>query len=69
MNIIDFIADKQMLNDKSLSLAQKMSLKAVYGLALTDAEMAVFRQTTGLDTYELREWGEATFILGRRSGT
>lgn len=69
MNIIDFIEDKQMLNDKSLSLAQKMSLKAVYGLSLTDGEMAVFSLTTGLEEYRLGfEWPELTFILGRRSG-
>ena len=69
MNIIEFIEDPDLVNDQSLSPAQKMALKAVYGLDLDDEELSLFCQTTGLsEYYSGREWTEATFILGRRSG-
>lgn len=69
MNIIEFIEDKSFLNDQSLSVAQRTALKAVYGLPLTGEEFKVFGQITGLKNYPIgREWEEASFILGRRSG-
>jgi len=68
MNIIQFIEDPNLINDQSLSPAQKMSLKAVYGLPLAESELEIFRQTTGLQEYLPGEWEEASFILGRRSG-
>ena len=69
MNIIEFIESPQMLNDQSLSLAQKTALKAVYGLSLTGDEFKMFNKITGLKSYPLgREWDEVSFILGRRSG-
>jgi len=68
MDIIEFIEDPGLINDQSLSIAQKMSLKAVYGLPLTDEELSFFRETTGLIDYYRREQEEVTFILGRRSG-
>lgn len=68
MNITQFIADPNLINDQSLSPAQKMSLKAVYGLQLNEEEIKLFKKTTGLTQYVPREWDEASFILGRRSG-
>lgn len=69
MNIIQFIQDPELLNDQTLSVAQIMALKAVYGLELDNEELSLFCQTTGLsDYYSGKEWTEATFILGRRSG-
>lgn len=69
MNIIEFIEDKQIINDQSLSVAQKMALKAIYGLPLTREELKVFKQTTGLSKYSLGyEWEEVTFIWPRRTG-
>lgn len=68
MNIIEFCEDEQLLNDKSLSPAQKMALKAVYGLPMNDEEEAIFRQTTGRRFMPRVEQAEATFVLGRRSG-
>jgi len=69
MNIIDFIESPSMLNDKSLSLAQRTALKAVYGLPLTYDEREMFEKITGLTKYRAGiEWDEASFILGRRSG-
>ena len=68
MNIIQLIEDPNLINDQSLSSAQKMALKAVYGLPLEKRELGIFYQTTGLQEYSPREWDEASFILGRRSG-
>ena len=48
MDIIQFIEDPELLNDQSLSLAQKVSLKAIYGLELDKTEKAVFRKIPGL---------------------
>jgi len=69
MNIVQFIEDKNFLNDQTLSIAQRTALKAVYGLSLTGEEYKIFIKITGLKDYPLgREWEEASFILGRRSG-
>lgn len=68
MNIIEFIEDPNLINDQSLSPAQKMSLKAVYGLPLNKQERKLFRETTALTRYIPKEWEEASFILARRSG-
>lgn len=69
MNIIEFIESPQMLNDQTLSLAQRTALKAIYGLPLTGDEFKMFVKITDLRDYPLgQEWEEASFILGRRSG-
>jgi hypothetical protein len=69
MDIIEFVEDVALIGDKSLSPAQKMSLKAVYGLALTPEEEALRKQTTGRQAYiPGLEQTEVTFCLGRRSG-
>jgi len=69
MNIIEFIEDPRFIGDKTLSPAQKMSLKAVYGDPLTKKEKKLFRKCTKLRRYhKRREYDEVTFILGRRSG-
>ena len=66
MTIIDFV--EHVIGDKSLSPAQRMGLRAVYGLDLTADEKELFCLTTGLVEYVPREWSEVTFVLGRRSG-
>ena len=68
MNIIEFIEDPKLINDQSLSPAQKMSLKAVYGLPLDRKEKILFRKTSGLIQYVPKEREEVSFILGRRGG-
>jgi hypothetical protein len=68
MNIFEFIEDPALIAEKSLSPAQRMSLKAVYGLPLTAEEFGIYQKTAGLSEYVPREWPEATFILARRSG-
>ena len=56
MNIIEFIRD--VLEDSTLSIAQTMALKAFYGLTLSEAELSVFRETSGLRRYTPHEWNE-----------
>jgi hypothetical protein len=69
MDIIEFIEDSSLIGDTSLSVPQKVSLKAVYGLEMNQKERAVFRKITGRKQYRAgNEVPEATFILGRRSG-
>jgi len=68
VNIIEFIESPGLLNDRTLSPAQKMVLKSIYGLDLTAEELTLFKQTTALEVYRPREWSECTMILGRRAG-
>ena len=68
-NIIEFIEDDALIGDKNLSPAQRMSLKAVYGLPLSPEERSLFRETTGRQGYVPgTEQSEVTFCLGRRAG-
>ena len=68
MTVIEFVEDPRLVGDKLLSPAQRMSLKAAYGLALEPDELPLYRQTTGLSAYARREWSELTFILGEMLG-
>lgn len=68
MNIIEFIEHPDFLADQSLSTAQKMALKSVYGLRLSSEELKAFKDTTGLQVYPGIEQEEASYILGRRAG-
>ncbi len=68
MDIIEFVENPDLIGDNSLSPAQRMALKAVYGLPLSAQELKLFKQTTGLRRYPGREFEEVTFCLGRRSG-
>jgi len=69
MNILEFIEDPALVNDRSLSPAQKMSLKAIYGEALTKEEEQIFKLATGRTRYVPGiEQTEVTFLLGRRAG-
>lgn len=68
MKILEFVEDPMLINDQSLSPAQKMSLKSVYGDPLTSEELAFFKKTSGLSEYPAREWDETTFVLSRRAG-
>jgi hypothetical protein len=68
VNIIQFIEDPRLLNDRSLSPAQKMGLKAIYGLPLMDMELELFKQSAGFTEYPGREFSEVDIIAGRRSG-
>lgn len=68
MNIIEFIEDKKLINDQSLSDPQKVALKGVYGLPLDKKEKQIYRKCTGESAYHPKEYREALFVCGRRSG-
>ncbi len=68
LNILEFITYPELLNDQSLSLAQRACLKAVYGLPLDAREREVYERATGRSDYVPVEQNEATFIVGRRGG-
>jgi hypothetical protein len=65
--IIRFV--EEVIGDKSLSTAQKVILKSVYGDPLESAEeVEFFGLMTGLARYRSREWDECTIVAGRGSG-
>ncbi|RLB33917.1 MAG: hypothetical protein DRH11_07635 [Deltaproteobacteria bacterium] len=68
MDVIQFIKDKNLIGDDSLSIAQETGHRAFYGLPMTDEQEAIFRQCTGFDYTPGRPYMEADFICGRRSG-
>ncbi len=69
MNIIDFVRHRTLLDDREISPAQIVVLKAIYGIPLTgEKEQEIFRTIAGTDRAPDREAGEATIIAGRRSG-
>src|SRR3989442_2599016 len=68
LNILEFIAHLQLLNDQTLSVAQRACLKSIYGLSLEAAEHEVYERATGRSDYVPVEYNEATLIVGRRGG-
>jgi hypothetical protein len=67
-NIIEFIQDPDILNDQTMSPSQSAFMKSVYGLALNDVELEIYRRGTGRETYVPREQREVTLLGGRRGG-
>jgi len=70
LDILEFITHPQLLNDQTLSEAQRTCLKVIYGLPL-DAqghEVEVYERATGRSGYVAIEHNEATLIVGRRGG-
>lgn len=68
VDIIEFICHPDLLNDQSLSLAQRTCLKSIYGLPLLGEEASIYRRATGREDYIPREHNEATILVGRRGG-
>jgi hypothetical protein len=68
LSIIEFIEHPELLNDQSLSVAQKTFLKATYGLPLNSEEREIYQRATGRSEIVSIEQNEATLIAGRRSG-
>jgi hypothetical protein len=65
--IIRFI--EEVIGDKSLSPAQKVILKSIYGDPLrTSEELKLYSLLTRLERYRAREWDELTIVAGRGSG-
>jgi hypothetical protein len=68
LNVIEFIEHPGLLNDRSLSAMQRVILKSVYGLPLSESELELYYAGTGRERYDATEQIEATIIAGRRSG-
>ena len=68
LNILEFIEHPQILNDQTLSLAQKTLLKATYGLPLNSQEFDLYKRATGRSEMVSAEQNEETVIGGRRGG-
>ena len=66
-NIIEFVTDPQLLG-LSLSPAQTVLLKSIYGLSLNKEELELFQQCTGREKYPGHAFGEVTVIAGARAG-
>lgn len=64
--VIKFV--EEVIGDKTLSPAQKVILKAIYGEELSAAELPIFQLMTGLERYRAREWTEVTVVAGRGGG-
>jgi hypothetical protein len=67
ITIIDAIRDPNIIGDE-MSPAQEAALKAVYGLDLSDEQLALAQQMAGTAWQPGAEQREAVFICGRRSG-
>src|ERR1700693_4936410 len=68
LNIIEFITHPELLNDQSLSVAQRAVLKSIYGLELNSEELEIYQRATGRSEYVNAEQTESTLIAGRRGG-
>ena len=68
VNILEFITHPELLNDQTMSVAQRTFLKATYGLPLTLAEREIYQRATGRCEYVSIEQNEVTLIAGRRAG-
>ena len=67
-DIMQFIEDENLLNDRSLSDWQRTILKSTYGMALSETEMEIYKRGTGREVYDGVEQQEVTVIAGRRGG-
>jgi hypothetical protein len=68
LDIIEFIKHPRVLNDNSLSPAQKMCLKIIYGLPLDETERALYFKATGSAQYVPKELREFLGLCGRKAG-
>jgi len=66
-NIIEFIKNPRLING-DLSDYQECALRLMYGLPLNKQQKAIARQALDTEDLPKREFSEATFICGRRSG-
>jgi hypothetical protein len=65
--IVEFVTNENLLG-LSISDCQKTLLKAIYSLPLTDAELEMFVQCTGRETYAAAGYSEVTVLSGARAG-
>jgi hypothetical protein len=67
MNIIEFIKDPEFIGGE-LGEYQETALRLLYGLPVSDEQKAIAIQALGSDLPAAREYSEATYVCGRRSG-
>ena len=67
MNIIQAIRDPNIIGDE-ISPAQEAALRALYGLPITEAQLALAKQCGSKSWMPGKEYNEAAFVCGRRSG-
>ena len=67
INVIEAIRDPNILAD-TLSPAQEAGLRVLYGLPIPDDMESLVRRCTGHPSRKPKEYREAAFICGRRSG-
>ncbi len=60
-NIIEFTTDPKLLG-LSLSEAQEMLLRAIYGLPLSKAQLGLWRLCTGREKYPEEPFSEVTVV-------
>jgi len=68
MTILEFIESPRYLGDKDLSHVQRVILKAIYGLALEERELATFHALSGGKSPRKGGWDVVSLGCGRRSG-
>jgi hypothetical protein len=68
LNIVEFIRNRDILNDRSHSDAQLACLKSIYGLPLSERELKIYQRGTGRATYDALEQTDASIIAGRQGG-
>ena len=68
ISIVDALQDARLIGDQVISTAQAALLKAVYGLALSAAELGIFQRATGCSEYVRRMYRDISVLAGRRSG-
>ena len=69
LDIITFIEDENLLNDRSLSDWQRTILKSTYGMALSETEMEIYKRGTGREVYDgVEQRSHSHSGAGRRGG-
>ncbi|MDA2934046.1 hypothetical protein MYX82_06855, partial [Acidobacteria bacterium AH-259-D05] len=66
-NIIEFIKDPQLIGG-DLSDYQETALRLLYGLPLDEKQKEIAKKALDTEDIPQREFNEATFVCGRRSG-
>jgi hypothetical protein len=67
-DIVEFVTDPQLLG-LSVSPAQEVLLRGIYGLPLVGAEqLDLWKLCTGRETYAAHPFGEVTVLAGARAG-
>jgi hypothetical protein len=67
VDIITAIRDPRLIGDE-ISEAQETALRALYGLPMNATHSEIYMRATERTDYEQREYREASYICGRRSG-